>query len=300
MFEDIISAIPLGFVIAFLIGPVFFALLETSAIRGFRAALAFDLGVILADILFLLVAYFMTSAILAKLKDDPGLFIFGGGILAIYGVISFAQTRKSYLKEVDPNVLIVQSNNYFKLFFKGFLLNFINIGVLGFWLGLIVVISPQMENDGNRIVIFFSTVLLTYFIVDIFKIILAKSLNRYLTPKRIFLLKRLIALIMMICGGLLIFKGTFPKTTERFENQIHIMPELMDPELLEDVEESIIKKMNEDNQTRSEPETQPDQSSDAIQPQFDPFKQRNKPELELDEEDELLKLMDTTKQNPLP
>ena len=48
MIEDIQAAIPLGFFLAFMIGPVFFVLLETSVIKGFRAALAFDLGVILA------------------------------------------------------------------------------------------------------------------------------------------------------------------------------------------------------------------------------------------------------------
>jgi threonine/homoserine/homoserine lactone efflux protein len=298
MVEDIYSAIPLGFVIAFLIGPVFFALLETSAIKGFRAAIAFDIGVFVADIIFLFTAYFMTSSILEKLKDDPSLFIFGGGILAVYGVISFAQTRKSYLKEVDPNVLIVNKNNYYKLFVKGFLLNFINVGVLGFWLGLIIVFSPQMENDGNRILVFFATALLTYFIVDIFKIILAKSLNRYLTPLRIFWLKRLIAIIMMICGGVLIFKGVFPKTTQRFENQINIMPDLVDPEKLKEVEETIIDEMNEDN---DEPANNPQPSRPRPKPASDPIMPppgSNKPEVELEED--IFQPVDSTKQNPLP
>lgn len=229
MLDDILKAIPLGLVMAFLIGPVFFALLETSAIKGFRAAIALDAGVLIADIIFLLAAYFMTSSILEKLKDDPGLFIFGGSILCIYGIVSFVKTDKSYLKEVDTKVLIVQKKNYIALFIKGFLLNFINIGVLGFWLGLIVVFSPQLENDGERITIFFSTVLLTYFVVDIGKIILAKSLNRYLTPSRIFWLKRLIAVIMFISGAVLIFKGIFPSATENIENQFHILPEQVEP-----------------------------------------------------------------------
>lgn len=240
MLADILKAIPLGFVMAFLIGPVFFALLETSAIKGFRAAMALDVGVLLADIVFLLIAYFMTSSILKKLKDDPGLYIFGGGILAIYGIISFVRTRKSYLKEVDPKVIEVKKNNYLSLFIKGFLLNFINIGVLGFWLGLIVVFSPQLENDGNRIVVFFATVLITYLGVDVLKIILAKSLNRYLTPFRIFWLKRIIAIIMGICGAVLIFKGVFPSSTQQLEQELHIMPEVepVDPSLegLEGVE----------------------------------------------------------------
>jgi len=224
MLEDILKAIPLGFFMAFMIGPVFFALLETSAIKGFRAAIAFDIGVMIADILFVLAAYFMTSSILEKLKDDPGLFIFGGSILAIYGIISFIQTRKIYLKEINPNILPVKNTNYTALFVKGFFLNFINIGVLGFWLGLIVVFSPQLDNDPNRIFVFFASIVGSYFLVDIGKILLAKSLNSYLTPLRIFWFKRVIAIIMVICGGVLIIKGAFPSGIQQIENKLYTLP----------------------------------------------------------------------------
>ena len=37
MIEDIQAAIPLGFFLSFMIGPVFFVLLETSIVKGFRA-----------------------------------------------------------------------------------------------------------------------------------------------------------------------------------------------------------------------------------------------------------------------
>ena len=40
-----------------MIGPVFFILLETSIRRGAKAALAFNTGVILSDILYILIAY---------------------------------------------------------------------------------------------------------------------------------------------------------------------------------------------------------------------------------------------------
>lgn len=225
MIEDVLKAIPLGFVLAFLLGPVFFALLETSAIKGFRAALSLDLGVITADVVFILVAYFSTSGILEKLKDDPALFIFGGGILGIYGVISFIKTKNNYLKEIDPEVVVVNKRNFLRMFIKGFFLNFINVGVLGFWLGLIVLFSPQLDNDGERISVFFGTILATYLIVDLAKILLAKRLNKNLTPRRIFWLKRSIAVVMMVCGGFLIFKGIFPKTSEDALEKMHILPE---------------------------------------------------------------------------
>ena len=78
MIEDIITAIPLGIFLSFLIGPVFFVLLETSAVKGFRAALLFDLGVVLADIFFIAIAYFSSYRLIQTIKNDPAIFIFGG------------------------------------------------------------------------------------------------------------------------------------------------------------------------------------------------------------------------------
>lgn len=68
MIQDILAAIPWGILLAFTIGPVFFVLLETGALKGFRAAFVFDLGVIVGDVFFILVAYFSTNQILEKLK----------------------------------------------------------------------------------------------------------------------------------------------------------------------------------------------------------------------------------------
>ena len=68
MLNDILTAIPLGILLAFTIGPVFFVLLEISITKGFRAAMVFDLGVITADLIFILIAYFSTNQLLEKLN----------------------------------------------------------------------------------------------------------------------------------------------------------------------------------------------------------------------------------------
>jgi threonine/homoserine/homoserine lactone efflux protein len=221
MIQDILAAIPLGIFLAFLLGPVFFVLLETAAIKGFRAALFFDLGVILADVVFLLIAYLSTSKLLKSIKDDPALFIFGGVILATYGVMTFLQTKKAIpLEDETPEVRKLSRNDYFGLAAKGFLLNFINIGVLGFWLGLIIVFGPTLEMQTDRIILFFSAVISTYLIIDIFKILLAKKLNRKLTPNRIYTMKRGISIMMVVFGGILIGRGFFPKKIERLQDKI--------------------------------------------------------------------------------
>ena len=72
MLADILAAIPFGFILAFTIGPVFFVLLETGATKGFKSALIFDLGVILADIVFIAIALYSTNKLLDKLKESPG------------------------------------------------------------------------------------------------------------------------------------------------------------------------------------------------------------------------------------
>lgn len=224
MFQDVLAAIPLGFFLAFLLGPVFFVLLETAAIKGFRAAFFFDLGVILADVVFLFIAYFSTSKLLASLKDDPGLFIFGGVILSTYGLMSFLQTKKAIpLQDETPEVRKLNRSDYFGLAGKGFLLNFINVGVLGFWLGLIIIFGPTLDMETNRVTLFFSTILGTYLIVDIFKILLAKKLNRKLTPDRIYKMKRGISILMIIFGGILIGRGFFPNKMEQLQNEIEII-----------------------------------------------------------------------------
>lgn len=217
MWEDIQAAIPLGFFLSFMIGPVFFVLLETGAIKGFRAALAFDLGVILADILFLVVAYFSSFQLLENLSNQPGLYVFGGVILLVYGVTTF---KRKTSKKAASNIEAGQTNNYFGLFVKGFLLNFINIGVLVFWLGVIIIVGPSLANDPNRILVFFSAMLGAYLLTDILKILLAKRLKRKLTNVRIVLIKKGIAIILILCGIVLITKGFLPKDRFNIEKGI--------------------------------------------------------------------------------
>ncbi|EDP69503.1 hypothetical protein FBALC1_00075 [Flavobacteriales bacterium ALC-1] len=96
MIDDILTAIPFGIILAFTIGPVFFVLLETSATKGFTSALIFDLGVILADIVFILLIFKSTDTLLDKIKDDPKLLVFGGVLLIIYGLISFIKTSNHF------------------------------------------------------------------------------------------------------------------------------------------------------------------------------------------------------------
>jgi threonine/homoserine/homoserine lactone efflux protein len=225
MLHDILTAIPLGILLAFTIGPVFFVLLETSITKGFRAAIVFDLGVICGDLIFILIAYFSTNQLLEKLKDDPSLFFIGGVIMLSYGIISFIKQKRTYKGQVEVDVKedLNQPNNYLNLFFKGFLLNFINIGVLAFWMMIIISFGPKLNLEADRIIVFIATILLVYLIIDSIKIVIAKQLKSKLTPYIIYKIKSVISVILIIFGVFLMIQGFFPNEKKMIERKLELL-----------------------------------------------------------------------------
>lgn len=219
MFDDILTAIPFGIILAFTIGPVFFVLLETSATKGFRSALIFDFGVILADIIFIIIAFYSTNSLRDKIKDDPSFLVFGGALLLVYGMISFVKTSKSFRSIVKDYHKVDIQKDYGKLFIKGFLLNFINIGVLLGWLGFIV-IGDSLTTSNNGEIVFVVTMIISYFISDIFKILAAKRLKDKLTPRLIFKTKKIIALVILVFGIVLLTQGLFPESYEKNKEKL--------------------------------------------------------------------------------
>ena len=219
--SDFWTALPVGFFLSFTLGPVFFVLLETSITKGIRSAIFFNLGVILADIIFIAIAYFSTNQLLTKIKDDPSWLAFGGVLLASYGCITFIQTIKEKKKQPQTNrTKTVKKTNYLTQVLKGFFLNLINIGVLLFWLGIILLVGPKLEMNSVRITTFFIMVLSIYFLIDLIKISIAKQLKHKLTPSRIFNIKQVVNTFLFICGLVLIFQGFFPKEKEKIKNAI--------------------------------------------------------------------------------
>lgn len=209
---DFKNAILIGFFMSFMIGPVFFMLIQTSILKGAKAAVAFNLGVILGDICFILIAYYGSRSLLEKIKDDPRLFFIGGLVLIIYGLITYfdKENKKEAIESAKTIDVPIVKNNYLKLFFKGYFLNFINIGVLAFWLGTVLVIGPTLNMNQKAIFGYFGVIILAYFITDLGKIILAKQLKDKMTPILIYRIKRIMGIILIICGVFLILKGFIP------------------------------------------------------------------------------------------
>jgi threonine/homoserine/homoserine lactone efflux protein len=194
-----------------MVGPVFFVLLETSAVKGFRAAFVFDLGVVTADLVFITIAYFSSYRLIQSIKNDPAIYLFGGILMLTYGVISFLKTNKAKkeLIENDDDEELVK-NNYLGMYIKGFLLNFINVGVLLFWFLILITVGPKLQLETPRMMVFFGSVIGTYLVFDSGKIILAKQLKNKMTPVNILKIKKGISILIIVFGLILMLQGWFP------------------------------------------------------------------------------------------
>jgi threonine/homoserine/homoserine lactone efflux protein len=219
MFDGLLYAAFYGFLLAFAVGPVFFTLIETSITKGFRAAVFFDLGAMVADIIFILIAFYSTSKILEKVKDDPGLLIFGGGVLIAYGIISYIRTAKSFIKIAREHYAVNVKKNLAGLFLKGFLLNFVNFGVLAGWIGTIIM-ANALTSAENGVILFLSTVLVTFFLTDLLKITLAKRLRKKMTPRFTYKTKKWVSILIIIFGGIMLLQGIFSDQIQKGIEQI--------------------------------------------------------------------------------
>ncbi len=223
MLQDILMAIPLGFLLCFMIGPVFFVLLETAATKGLRAALVFDLGVVTADFVFIAVAYFSSYRLLNNLQDEPALFIFGGLIMVTYGIISFIKLRRNSKVAIEPETVEIVKKDYLALYGKGFLLNFINVGVLGFWLLIFITFGPALELKMSRLIVFFGSVIASYLLFDLVKMLAAKRLKSKMTPKNISLIKQITSVLLIIFGISIMLQGWFPSDQKLVKKAVEII-----------------------------------------------------------------------------
>jgi threonine/homoserine/homoserine lactone efflux protein len=211
--SEFITALPFSLLLAISTGPVFFVIIETSISNGIKRALFVDIGAILADVVFILIASFGATAILQQLEGNPRWYLLGGVVLFMYGITSFARTNKNKNQLVFHSEELPQGNLFFYTL-KGFLLNIINIGTFLFWLGLTVVFGTKYAMDDGKLNRFFVFVLIGYLIIDVLKMYLAKQLKNKLTPIVIYKLKQSVHFILMFFGLVFVFQGTFPDQKE--------------------------------------------------------------------------------------
>jgi threonine/homoserine/homoserine lactone efflux protein len=195
-----------------MIGPVFFVLLETSITKGVKAALALDFGVLLSDLLYILIAYVFYSEVsnLGSKDNWQVLNLVGGALFLGYGILNFLK-KTQYDESAETSLSIPNSKGMFVLMIKGFLLNLANPMVIFYWFSIMTLGASYVKESLTEfpIVYFLSVILLTFFSVDILKIIGAKYLRPLVTTKLLNGLNKLIGIVFSLFGLFLILRSYF-------------------------------------------------------------------------------------------
>jgi threonine/homoserine/homoserine lactone efflux protein len=200
--EVILNGILSGIVLAFLIGPVFFTIIQTSIERGFRSGVFVAMGVSMSDAFYISVCYLGLYQLFDKGNFREYLAYFGGVVLLLFGFYYvFIKSRK--MISTDPRQ--VQAKHPGKLILKGFVINGLSPMVFIFWIGTVVAATTKFDySTPGKAVPYFMAMVGTVFLTDVIKAKLADKLRKVMTPVFVRNLNIVLGLVLIVFGGRLI------------------------------------------------------------------------------------------------
>ncbi len=195
----IFDGIKLGLILAILVGPIFFALIQAGVEQGIRAGAMVGLGIWVSDILFIFGAYFGVSYVTSMVESPQFALYLGiaGSITLTFfglGALLTAPKAGSSPQWAKANL---KSSSYFSLWMKGFLINTINPFTFFFWIGVATTMVIDGGLDSREASLFFGAIFGTIVFTDFSKVVLARRIRRMLQPVHLLWLRR-------ISGGALI------------------------------------------------------------------------------------------------
>ena len=200
--EIILNGVKFGVVLAFLVGPVFFTIIQVSIENGFWNGLMVTLGVSVSDTIYVLICYFG----LVQLINDPQFRMWmayvGGTILILLGAYQvLVKSRKKASAEFKQE----EKKPFYRYFLKGFIINGLSPSVFIFWVGTISLASIDFGySKGSQFFIFFSALLGTVLVTDILKAYLAGKLRTLVTPRFLMIMNIVLGTVLIILGTRLI------------------------------------------------------------------------------------------------
>lgn len=201
MLNVLLQGIGLGFTLSILLGPVFFALLQTSIQKGFKNGLLLALGIFLSDLTLVFLSYLGANRIIYAGDNKLVLGIVGGSILLAFGLYTY--NRKIKFRELRPRDIPFNTTGAIKGVVKGYFLNIVNPFLWIFWMGWMGVVTSNYGTEPKYIFTFFGATLATVLTFDILKCYLANKIKRFTKPRTMRLINRIVGIIMISFGLIL-------------------------------------------------------------------------------------------------
>lgn len=209
------SAIWNGFImglgLSFSFGPVFFMLIQTSIDKGWKESLIFDAGVLLSDLTVIASAMLIIFTLGVDVDfSNPRIqfwsALIGAIVLIAFGLVLLLNPKKESRSAEIPEIKAVSKLNLPGLFFKGFGINFLNPSVFLIWFGAVPAVAGNFGGNIQLILTFFSSTMISYFIIDLGKIYTAKKLKRFLTQRAITNFHRLSGVLFIAIAVWLLYR----------------------------------------------------------------------------------------------
>ncbi len=212
MVELIAVGIGYGLLLSVMVGPAFFVLIETSIMKGTKAGLFLDLGVLLSDLMYIIVAFLFYQEV-TELMSGSNRFILkviGGGFFMVFGIMHLLKKSPKLSKKLIKSEDLSASTLIMAVV-KGFTINLLNPGVLFYWLTLMTLLpdpSPELGlNHTQALIIYIGLILLTFFSLDVLKVLGAKKLKEILTPQWMRLINVVLGIILILFGTIFLIQG---------------------------------------------------------------------------------------------
>lgn len=195
--DKVLQGIQFGVVLAFLIGPVFFTIMQTSIEKGFFYGVLVAVGVSLSDIIYVAICYLGLTSLIDDPKNHVYMGYFGGGILTLFGIYHVVVKGRS--KSIFSTS--TKEKSTLRYILKGFIINGFSPTVLFFWVGTISLVSLDFGySQGRDFYIFFGAVLATVFSTDVLKAFLSDKLRNLITPRFIKITNIILGIVLIVFG----------------------------------------------------------------------------------------------------
>jgi len=195
-----------GIVLAFLVGPVFFTIIQTSIERGFLKGALVSIGVSISDMLYVAICYLGLFQFLNDPKFRTNMAYMGGAILILFGSYHLlVKSRKAHFITVKT----ATETSSFKYFLKGFIINGVSPMVIIFWIGTLSVATVDMGyTRGLELFIFFAALLCTVLATDLLKAFLADKLRLLITHRFLVIMNVIVGICLIIFGARLLLTAS--------------------------------------------------------------------------------------------
>lgn len=203
--DIIIKGILSGIVLSFLIGPVFFTIIQTSIERGFFCGVLVAMGVAASDACYISLTYFGLSQFMTNPNFEIYLAYAGGAILLLFGsYYLFIKSKRMSRPEYEQTT----QRSSLRYVAKGFIINGLSPMVFLFWLGTVSFATNELGYDNDiKVILYFSSIVLTVLSIDILKAKLADNLRLMMSPRFIRSLNIALGILLVIFGSRLIFQA---------------------------------------------------------------------------------------------